>query len=422
MMQDTKIITAIDVGTSKVCTLMARRSGANGVKVLAHSVVPSEGLEKGNVADVASAEKAIRRSIRQCEIRAGVKIPSAHVGIAGSHVSFENRWDELGWAGKEGVITAEELDRVPTSVAAAGAESGRQVIHAIPMVYALDGQRGIRDPKGMHSRQLEVQTHVVTGASSFVDKLLDAVQSTGVKVDSLVLEPLASSEAVLTRHERLQRVAVVDIGGGTTDVVVFKGGRMFFTAVIPVGGYQFTNDICQTYDTTYATAEEVKIEHAHADPFLIHPQEEISLAVSGMSREIKVPRRDICQLTRERAQELMRLIKLKLQDANMGEFSNVQLVLTGGTANLPGLAQLATQTITNRVRIGVPDGRTNVPQELKAPSHSTGVGILLWAMNQSKPVAEYTTNGKGADVQTGTVGIFSRLLERARNLWLARLS
>ena len=284
MMQDTKIITAIDVGTSKVCTLMARRSGANGVKVLAHSVVPSEGLEKGNVADVASAEKAIRRSIRQCEIRAGVKIPSAHVGIAGSHVSFENRWDELGWAGKEGVITAEELDRVPTSVAAAGAESGRQVIHAIPMVYALDGQRGIRDPKGMHSRQLEVQTHVVTGASSFVDKLLDAVQSTGVKVDSLVLEPLASSEAVLTRHERLQRVAVVDIGGGTTDVVVFKGGRMFFTAVIPVGGYQFTNDICQTYDTTYATAEEVKIEHAHADPFLIHPQEEISLAVSGMSR------------------------------------------------------------------------------------------------------------------------------------------
>ena len=422
MMQDTKIITAIDVGTSKVCTLMARRNGANGVKVLAHSVVPSDGLKKGNVADVASAEKAIRRSIRQCEIRSGVKIQSAHVGIAGSHVSFENRWDELGWAGKEGVITAEELDRVPTTVAAAGAESGRQVIHAIPMVYALDGQRGIRDPKGMHSRQLEVQTHIVTGATSFVDKLLAAVESTGVKVDSLVLEPLASSEAVLTRDERLQRVAVVDIGGGTTDVVVFKGGRMFFTAVIPVGGYQFTNDICQTYDTTYTAAEEVKIEHAHADPFLIHPQEEISLAVSGMSQEIKIPRRDICQLTRERAQELMRLIKLKLQEANMGEFSNVQLVLTGGTANLPGLAQLATQTITNRVRIGVPNGRAKIPEELKAPSHSTGVGILLWAMNQSKPVAEYATNGKGADVQTGPVGIFSRLLERARNLWLARLS
>ena len=417
MIEDSRILTAIDVGTSKVCTIIARTNGAKSLEILAHSVAPSEGLKKGNVVEIASTEKAVRASIQGAEQKSGLKIQTAYVGVTGAHVSFENRWDTLGWAGQRGVITADDLSRVQESVTPRTVGTGRKVIHAIPMAYSLDGQKGIRDPLGMHSRNLAVETHVVTGASSFIDKLVTAVESVKVKVAALVLEPLASSEAVLTPREREQGAVVVDIGGGTSDLAVFKNSSLFYTAVIPVGGYQFTNDISVTYNTPYAAAEDAKIKYAHTEPFEVLPDDEIRLPVLGGTTELKVLRRDICLLARERAQELVRLIKIKLQEAQLGEVSNVRLVLTGGTANLPGLATLAQRTLSNRVRIGVPNGRGDIPEELKTPSYSTGVGILLWAMNQDRPVAVHTTNGSGTSTETGAAATISRFFKQVRSLF-----
>ena len=416
MKRDTNILTAIDVGTSKVCAIMGTTNGGRSLKVLAHSVVPSEGLRKGNVADIAATEKAVKASIEQLEQKSGTRIQSAYVGVTGAHVSFENRWDELEWAGRLGVITDDELTRVPEMVASSLAESGRKVIHAIPMAYSLDGQKEIRNPLGMHSRQLAVKTHVVTGASSFIDKLVAAVEGTGIKVEGLVLEPLASSEAVLTLEERVKGAIIADIGGGTTDLVVFKNGSMVYTGVIPVGGYQFTNDICVTYNTPYPAAEDAKLKYAHTELHGVRPHEEVSLPVHGRARELKVPRRDLCQLARERAEELTQLIKLKLREADLGEESNIQLVLTGGTSNLPGLEELVQRTLTNRVRTGMPNGRGSIPEELKAPEYATGVGILLLAMNQDKTLAVRTTNGNGGGIVTGPDGMVSRLLNQARTL------
>lgn len=399
MMQDSNILTAIDVGTTKICTIIARKSDSGRLEVLGHSLVPCNGLSKGSVEDVLATQRAVSQSLQEAQQRAGVKVTSAHVGVTGSHVSFENRIDTMDWVGKHGVITEDDLSRIPETVATASKTFGRKVIHALPVSYTLDGSPGIKDPMGMHTRHLEVETHLVSGSTNLMDRLISAVENAGVKVESLVLEPLASSEAVLTLEERAKGAAVIDIGGGTTDIMVFYGGSIAYSAVIPVGGFQFTNDICLTYNTPYEDAEEAKINFAHTEPDTVGLLEEITLPVMGRSTGLRVPRRDLCQLTRERAMELMRLIMLKLKEADKLDVTDFQLVLTGGASNLSGLEQMIKRTLTSKVRIGVPEAHTGVPEALQSPQFSTAVGILLWASSQ-KPAKEAhrghnVSNGNG---------------------------
>ena len=419
-MQDATLMTAIDVGTTKVCTIVGSKAGPNGLNILAHSVVPSEGIRKGNVADIASTADAIRASVEDAQRVAGIKIRSAYVGVTGAHVSFANLRYEME-ASSLGVITADDLDKIPDQVVSPRAGKGRQVLHAIPMHYSLDGQHGIRDPIGMHTSHLEVETHVVTAGSSYIDKLVEAVESAGIKVEDLVLEPLASSRAVLTPQERERGVALVDIGGGTTDLAMFKRGSLCFTSVIPVGGYQFTNDIRVSYDTPYKAAEDTKLKHAHTQPGVVRSHEEVTLPRNGRTTQQQVLVRDICQLTRERAQELIHLIRLKLREADVEDISSLDLVITGGTSNLPGLEDLMRQSLTNTVRIGVPEGHGSIPDALKKPAYATGVGILMWAVNQGSAAGRQTGNGTLSKLSEVRVGLISRLFKQVKNSFQSRI-
>jgi cell division protein FtsA len=256
---------------------------------------------------------------------------------------------------------------------------------------------------------LDVETHVVKGDSLFMDKLVAAVERAGVKVESLVLEPLASSQAVLTKAEKEQGVVLVDIGGGTADIVVFRNGQIDYTAVIPVAGYQFTNDICATYNTPYEAAEEAKLNFAHTEPYGDDAEGELTLPIVGRTAKLKVQRRELCQLTRERAQELARLIRIKLLEASNGELSNLPVVLTGGTAKLPGFKGLMQGKVSSRVRVGVPNGRVDVPEELRAPDYATSVGLLLWAPPHAGPVSP--ENGK-VEARNGSASLVSRLFNQ----------
>jgi cell division protein FtsA len=422
MMRDAKTIVAIDVGTTKVCTIIGQQSESGSLKILGYGVVPSEGLRKGNVTDIEATERAVRASVEIAEKRAGVKVESAYVGVTGSHVSFENRNDILDWVGKRGVITGDDLIRVPQKIAASVGDLGREVIHALPMAYSLDGKQGIKDPLGMHSDRLEVATHVVTASPTLTHRLVQAVENAGIKVESLVLEPLASSEAVLTREEKEAGVALADIGGGTTDVVVYRNGSIYFSSVIPVGGNQFTNDISLTYNTPYASAEATKLAFAHTEPETVRPDEEVHLPVVGRTTELKVPRHELCQLTRERGQELVRLIKLKLEDAKVGDITKFRLVVTGGGSALPGLEGLIQRVLTRHVRTGLPNGYVDdVPDDLITPAHATGVGILLWAANQ--PTAEVSNGTNGSSNRatrevSRNGGAVSRFFKQMRSLFL----
>ncbi len=421
-MQDSRILTAIDVGTTKVFTIVGRKDGSGGVKVLAYSVVPCEGLRKGNVADVAATSKAIMDTLREVEQLAGVKVESAYVGVTGSHVTFENRRDSLQWVGNRGVITEEDLKLVPERVASAANAAGRKVLHALPITYTLDGKNGIRNPLGMHTGNLEVETHVVTAAMPFVERLMDAVEGAGIAVDALVLEPIASSEAVLTQEERERGAALVDIGGGTTDIVIFKRGAVNYTTVLPIGGFQFTNDIAVTYNTPLEDAEEIKLKYAHTEPDTVRPDEEVALRVYGRTSRLSVPLRDICMLTRERTQELMRMIKLKLREAGIFDIESVQLVFTGGASNLPGLVPFIKKTATGKVRIGVPSGSASgvqLPDALRAPSFATGAGILLWAARQERAAAVQAASraSEGGAKASNRKGVMSRFFKQMKSLW-----
>ena len=409
------ILTAIDVGTTKICTIIGRRAPQGGLELLAHSVVPCDGLKKGNVTDIAGTAEAIRRSVAEASEAAQVHVDSAYVGVTGTHVSYENRWDRIDGVAEQGVVTAAELAGLPVVARPGPADSDRRVLHSLPLSYSVDGLRGIRSPVGMHTNNVEVESHVVTGEGPILDRLVEAVETAGINVDALVLEPLASSEAVLTREEKKRGAVVVDIGGGTTDVVAYAGGQLVLTTVLPVGGFQFTNDICLTYNAPYEAAEEAKIRHAHTDLHAVAATEEIILPVVGQGSDMKISRRDICQLTRERAQELARLVKLKLQRAQIEGLSDMTLVLTGGTSGLPGIDHLFRLTLGARVRLGIPHGRGLIPDDLKTPAFATGVGILLWAQDHvGESAASHDRVRPAATRKSSPV---SRLMRQIRELF-----
>ena len=416
-MTENVTIAAIDIGTTKICTVVGRKLGPRGLEILGHSTVPCTGLQKGTVSSVAITEAAVRESVRKVESSTGHSVDSAYIGVTGSDLTFENSQDRLPTAGKLGVITTDDLLEVPSSLNHQ-VEPGRKMIHAIRMSYSLDGKAGIRNPIGMHSREVDVDTHVVTGKTSVINKLVTAVGNADVEIDELVLEPLASGLAVLTDDEKEEGVVLVDIGGGTTDIVGFWKGRMCYTAVIPVGGYQFTNDIAITYNTSYAKAEEVKLQYGSADlPTANTARDEVSITVTGNDTGLKVQRLEICQLMRERAQELSRLIKLRLDDKSPRAGWARQVVLTGGSSDLPGLATLMQRNLAIPVRQGIPTADGVIPDELKKPSYATSLGMLMWATNEQSHNSIISHNNGGFEAASPT-GLLAEIAKWASKLKL----
>ena len=377
---DSELIAAIDVGSSKVCTILARKSRNGFPEVISYSVVPSSGVTKGNVVDVNVTSQAIRRTLGEIRADVGMDVKSAYVGITGSHIAYENRVDHFSDIGRQGVVTLDEFAKIPSMVSDGLQIPGRKIIHSLPIHYGVDGHDGIKNPVGMHVTGLEVTTHLITSDSYFADKLREAVLLSGIELKSLVLEPFASSESILTQAEKDIGSAVVDIGGGTTDIALFRNGSLVYTAVIPVGGFQFTNDICLTYNVEFAEAEEAKLRYGHTNLSAVDLMETVSISPVGSSANIEIRRSDICQLMRERAVELIRLVDLKLQQGRLKENPNSLVYITGGASQLPGFFEMAEQFIPNcQVRRGIPDFLMRMTDELKEPCYATAVGMVLHA-------------------------------------------
>ena len=382
---NSRTISAIDVGTTKVLTVIGRIVGDGQIEVLGHGMAPCAGVRKGVVEDIVATKTAIRSSVSKAESESGILVNSAFVGITGAGISYERRLDTIDWVGEHGVITYNDVEKVPGSVAGSGANGdyfGRRVIHAIPRSYSIDGKIGVSDPMGMHSSKIDVETHLVEASEYEISRLTQAVEEAGIKIESLVLEALASCESVLMQEEKVRGAALIDMGGGTTDVMVFKDGTMQYSSVIPVGGYQFTNDLCVVYNTPYEAAEDVKIRRASVLPDSAKIHEEVSLPISGGHTCMKVSLHDICQLTRERAQELTRLIVLKLREGGIEDLTNYRIVLTGGSSMLTGFIDLFKAGTFADVRLGTPVGYPGIPSELRTARAGTATGILMWAASQ----------------------------------------
>jgi len=380
------IISAIDVGTTKVCTITGTLDSGGNVQVLGVGLVPSHGMHKGMVVNVEEARESIAESVRRAEQASGLKVESAYVGVTGRHISSHNSHGVVAIPRNDRLVRHDDLKRVLSSAQQINIPDDRRILHAIPRNYALDNQERIKNPVGMHGFRLDVETHIITAAISSVQNLVKCIRSVGVEIQDLILEPLASGEAVLTPEEREVGVILADIGGGTTDIAVFRDGSIYHTSIIPVAGYQVTSDLSIGLGLPFEIAEAMKKKYGNVYPEALNKNQESTLTVEdGHS----VSYRDLCNIIKVRMEELLRLILLEMPDSNYASIAPSGLVLTGGCSNLAGLESLSKQTIRIQTRIGEPMGVYGITDILHDPAHSTGVGLLLWGTrNHGKPTWE----------------------------------
>ena len=387
---------SIDVGTTKVCTLIAQILANGEVEIIGAGKSKSKGMKKGLVVDIDEMTNAVRESIAEATLNLDIDIPYVCIGVTGSHIiSTITTGIAPSMDGKsEKVVTMKEMDAAVEN-SRPSVENGQELLHVIPISYTLDNTSGIRNPNGLKGTTLSVNTHSVIGEISSLDNIVQSVENTGLKMGGMVLEPLASAESVLSAEEREIGTILVDIGGGTSDLAIFKNGKMVYTAVIPVGGFNFTNDIAVTLGIPYETAEELKIKYGRtlAIPEDIKSDfnEQVEVLITGQEDKRIFTKGDICRILNDRASELLRFVLLKINDAGLDTMPAGGIVFTGGGSNLIGWEELTHEYIPGNVRIAAPRDILGLPETLKSPTYSTSVGILLWGINH--PIEQVNYGG-----------------------------
>jgi cell division protein FtsA len=344
-----RTIVGIDVGTTKVCTLVGEAS-ENDLRIVGVGVTPSRGIKKGVVVNVAEASAAIKASIEKAERSSGYEIARAFVSVTGAHVSAINSRGVVAVARGDHGIAADDVDRALEAARAIAIPHDREVLHVIPRGFTVDGQDGVRDAIGMIGFRLEVEAHIITGAASSVHNLLKCVESCNVGVDGLVLDPIASGDAALTETEKDMGVVLADIGGGTTDIAIFIEGSVWHTTVLPVGGMHITNDVAVGLRIPAEAAEQLKIEHGHARHETIDPTEVVQVKAFGDGGATRIQRRDLAEIIEARAEEIYQLILQEIKRSGYDGLLPAGVVLTGGTAQLRGLRELGRQVLGLPVR------------------------------------------------------------------------
>jgi cell division protein FtsA len=365
---------AIDVGTTKICTVMADINEEGETRIVGVGIAPSNGMHKGLVVNINEAKRSIRESIRKAEQVAGSKVESALVGITGRQISSLNNHGAVAITRGDQLVRSDDLKRVLNVARSIKVPAERKLLHVIPRTFKVDGQEGIDNPVGMHGFRLDAETHIITAMTTSIQNLTKCIRGCGVEVDDLVLEPLASAEAVLDEEEKQDGVVLADIGGGTTDIAIFKEGTIYHTSVLPVAGYQLTRDISVGMGLSYELAEEMKKKYGNVTPSLDLGDDDSSIVSDGHN----ISYRDLIEIIRVRVEELLRLTVLELPQADYHKLVPSGLVLTGGGANLPGIAELGQYITRMPVRIGAPMCLDGVGDSLCDPAYATAVGLILW--------------------------------------------
>jgi cell division protein FtsA len=375
---DEPIIVAIDIGTTKICTLVGREEAPGIIRILGVGVEPSQGVRKGVVVDMVAASQAVVRSVEKAERTCGLEIDSALVSLAGSQVSSVNSRGVVAVAGR--MVDEGDIARAIESAKAVNIPHNREVIHIIQRGFSIDGQEGIRKPLGMHGYRLEVETHIITASAAAVENLRQCVGAAGVEVSQFVLNPLASAEVVLTETEREMGVIVCDMGGGTTDMAIYIGGDVWHTNVLAVGGDHITSDIAHGLRLPITQAEEIKIKHGHALRDEVPAGESFGIKPFGEEQAIEINRQELAHIIEARVEEMFSLVLQEIKRSGYDGLLPAGLVLTGGTSQLPGVRSLASQTLNLPVRVAMPENLIGMSDKLQSPAYSTSVGLLKWAL------------------------------------------
>jgi len=372
-----EIITAIDVGTTKICTFIAEATPEGELRLIGAGQARSQGLRKGVVVNVTAATQSIAESIEQAEQAAGFTIRSAYVGIVGGHIHSHNGNGAVAIP-RGRSITRADVDRALDAARAIPVPNDREIIHTIARSFTIDEQAGVQEPIGMHGYRLAVDAHIITGASAAINNLVKCIQANGVTIEELVLEPLASGEAVLNEDERGMGVAVADIGGGTTDIAIYIDGAVWHTIVLDVGGDNLTRDLAVGLRAPLDAAEYLKIRYGHVQPERIAEEETVSAPAFGENQIQSVYRRYIAEILEARCEEILNLILREVKRSGYDGLLPAGIVLTGGAAQLPGLKEVGREIFRMPVRTGAPNSLSNAQRQWLTPAYATGIGLLLW--------------------------------------------
>ncbi|MEW5734201.1 MAG: cell division protein FtsA [Thermodesulfobacteriota bacterium] len=383
MAKDTELVVGLDIGTTKICAVVGEVS-PEGIQIVGIGTHPSVGLHKGVVVNIEATVESIQKAVEEAEVMAGCEIQSVYAGIAGGHIKGFNSEGVIAIKGTE--VTQQDVDRVVEAARAVAIPMDREVIHVLPQEYLVDGQGGIKNPLGMSGVRLEAKIHIVTGAVASAHNIVKCTNKAGLDVIDIVLEPLASSEAVLMPEEMDLGVALVDVGGGTTDLAVFGNSSIKHTFVLALGGNNLTNDIAIGLRTPIADAEMLKIKYGSCASSKIGKEETIEIPGVGGRKPRKLQRQILGEILEPRVEEMFALTYQEIQRARMEPYLGAGVVLTGGAALLDGMIEVAESVFNVPARIGRPIGIKGLVDVVNNPMYATGVGLVLYgARRQGKP-------------------------------------
>lgn len=373
---ENNLIVGLDIGTSKVLAIVANLLPDGQLDIIGIGSHTSLGMRKGIVVNIDATVQSVQRAIEEAELMAGCQIKSVFTNISGSHIHSFNSHGFV--AVKSGEVTSEDVSRVIEAAKAITIPSEQKILHVLPQEYKVDHQDGIADPVGMAGIRLEGKIHIITAAISAAQNIVNCIRRCGLEVNDIILEQLASGYAVLTDDEKQLGVCLIDIGGGTTDISVYTDGAIRHTAVLSVAGDHVTNDLAVAFRTSHQNAEIIKIKHGCAMQSLADKANNIKLPSVGLHGEQLISQADLAEIIEPRLEELFALILEELQRSGWDGLLSAGIVLTGGSAKMQGLLELAAKIFQSHVRLGVPRHTTGMPAIVNNPSYATGIGLVLY--------------------------------------------
>jgi cell division protein FtsA len=403
------LIVGLDIGTSKVVAVVAELLPDGRFEVIGMGQSDSKGMKKGVVVNIDATVDSIQRALEEAELMADCKITAVYTGIAGSHIRGFNSRGMVAIKDKE--VSPSDVARVMETAKAVNIPTDQQILHTLPQEFIIDGQEDVREPLGMSGVRLEVSVHIVTGAVSAAQNIVKCVRRCGLEVIDLVLQPLASSMSVLTEDEKDLGVVLVDIGGGTTDIAIFTGGAIRHTAVIPIAGDQITSDIAMALRTPTADADEIKLRHGTAKEVLADPGQMIEVPGLGDRGPRSLSKQALAAVIEPRVEELYTLVAQLVRESGYEELLSSGVVITGGSALLPGMVELGEDIFLKPVRVGTPDYSGGLADVVKSPRYATVMGLLAEARVQ---------NERGRVVRSQSGG-FTQTIARMRE-WITGTS
>ena len=379
-MAEARIYAGLDIGTTKITAIVAEpEEDGEGIRVIGVGTAPSDGLKRGVVVNLEKTTRSIQYAVQEAERMSGRTIRGVFAGIAGDHIRGINSRGVIAVSRKDAEIRPHDLERVIEAAKAVAIPADREILHVLPQEFIVDDQDGIRDPVGMSGVRLEAEVHIITGAASACRNVIRAAERAGLEVEELVLEPLASADAVLTQDERDLGVALLDIGGGTTDVAIFYEGSVRHTEVIGLGGSNVTNDLAIGLRTPVERAEQLKLQSGCALTSMVRPQEVVQVPSVGGRSDREVSRHMLAMMIEPRIEEIFELSKKEIRTNHIADLLGAGVVLTGGASSLMGMPELAEQVFDLPVRRGFPMGITGLTEAVCDPRFATGVGLAIHA-------------------------------------------